>query len=116
MNSCLKLSATLLLMVGMDVPSFSQTPSYMIIEKLPIVEWSKKEKGANLSEQEKLERLKMLPKGDRVEFIDYYEDLEEDTSYWELSLSGLYYLDLDFDGDLDLLYSAQNGSMRKSVV
>lgn len=82
------------------------TPAYIIIEKRPLVNWSKKEKGADLSDQEKLDRLKMLPTGERVEFERDYDEETDETFYFELSLYGLTFLDLDFDGDLDLLYSS----------
>lgn len=95
--------------------SYGQTPTYVIIEKLPQTEWSKKEKGADLSNQEKLNLLKQLPEGERVEFEMDYDEETKETTYWELSPYGLYYLDLDFDGDLDLLYSAQNGTMSQTA-
>lgn len=96
------------------VNSFSQSPAYLIIEKLPLVDWSGNEKGADLTNQERLEHLKILPDGERIEFVMDYDE-EEDTTYWEFEPSGLYYLDLDFDGDLDLLYSATNGTMRQTA-
>lgn len=105
----------LIFLMGLSCASYSQTPSYLIIEKLPQTVWSKMEKGADLSNQEKMNLLKKLPDGKRVEFeLDYDEETKE-TTYWEYSPSGLYFLDLDFDGDLDLLYSAQNGSMMQTA-
>ncbi|MGL1886906.1 MAG: hypothetical protein OCD76_10350 [Reichenbachiella sp.] len=85
-----------------------------VFDSIPRTSWSGKEKGEILSEQKKLAFLEKLPKGERVEFIMDYDEHGGDTTYWELSLHGLYCLDLDFDGDLDLLYTGQNGSMMQS--
>ena len=92
----------------------STTP-HKIIEDLPLAKWSSKNKNTNFSDQEKMELLKMLPKGERIEFIMDYDEEYGDTTYWELSTYGLYFIDLDFDGDLDLLYSGQNGSMAQTA-
>ncbi len=114
MNYYLKLLTAILCMMGVALTSFGQTPSYLIVEKLPIVEWTKQENAAKLSDEEKLEMLKMLPEGDRVEFIYEEGQTAEETEYLELNVYGLKYLDLDFDGDLDLLYtSLANGGMRQ---
>jgi len=86
--------------------SYAQAPSYLIVEKLPLTSWSGLEKGVDLSDQVKQNLLKMLPEGERIEFeMDYDEETGEIT-YFELSFYGLKFLDLDFDGDLDLLYSS----------
>ncbi|QSE98065.1 hypothetical protein [Fulvivirga lutea] len=60
-----------------------------------------------LTDEEKWEKLHALPKGDSVQFI-YSED-EDETQYYPLNMYGLYYLDIDGDDDLDLIYSGQNG-------
>jgi len=94
------------------VVSYAQTPAYITVEKLPLTDWSNQVKGAKLSDTEKLELLKMLPEGNRVEFIYEEGDTPDETSYYELDLYGLKFLDLDFDGDLDLLYSSiRSGGM-----
>lgn len=85
-----------------------------IIENLPLAKWSSKIKNVKFSDQEKMELLKMLPKGERVEFVMDYDEEGGDTTYWEFSTFGLSFIDLDFDGDLDLLYSGQNGSMAQT--
>jgi hypothetical protein len=94
--------------------SFSQSSSGMVIKDLPLLKGSVKKKITHKSEKEKMKLLKMLPKEERLEFImDIVED-GGDTSYYEFSLGGLYFMDLDFDGDLDLLYSGQSGTMMQT--
>ena len=113
MNTKKQLIITCCFLLGASI-GFTQTPAHMIIEKLPQTEWSKKERGANLSDEEKLEMLKMLPKGERIEFEMGYDEETEGTEYLELNLYGLKFLDLDFDGDLDHLYvSTRNGGGRQ---
>lgn len=85
-----------------------------IIEDLPLAKWSGEKANTNFSDQEKRELLKMLPKGERIEFVMDYNEEDDETTYWKLSTYGLYFIDLDFDGDLDLLYSGQNGSMAQT--
>ncbi len=80
------------------------------IDKLPKEKWSKKEKGEDMPDAEKIELLSMLPKGERIEFIDYSTSEENDTTYLEFNAAYITYLDLDFDGDLDLLYSGIDGT------
>jgi hypothetical protein len=103
------------LVLAMSFSSSGQTPAYLKIEKLPLQGWSKQYRGETLSDKEKLERLNMLPTGERIEFESDYDEETDETYYYELSVSGLHYIDLDFDGDLDLLYSAQNGNMTQSA-
>ncbi len=98
----LKLSTVMLLLW---CACYAQTPAYITIEKLPQTEWSNQVKGAKLSDTEKLELLKMLPKGERVEFVQKEGESSEETEYISISLHGLDFFDLDFDGDLDLLYT-----------
>jgi len=116
-NSSINIRKTGILILVLIVSFFShgQTPSYKIIEKLPVVSWSKTEKGADLSDKEKLDLLKMLPAGERIEFEMGFDEETNETTYWEFNIQGLYYLDLDYDGDLDLLYSAQNGAMMQTA-
>lgn len=112
----MKLKQTVfLIVIGLTTVAYCQTPAYQVIEKLPTAEWSKEEKGANLTNEEKRRLLKMLPTGERIEFEMGYDEETKETTYWEFNPLGLYYLDLDFDGDLDLLYSAQNGSMMQTA-
>jgi hypothetical protein len=80
--------------------------------KLPKEKWSGKWQPAKLTEKQKLERLSLLPVGDSVQFeLPYYDSLNttSDSKYFPLNLGGLYFLDLDFDGDLDLVYSGSSG-------
>jgi hypothetical protein len=89
----------------------AKSQSYRIIEKLPKTIWSGKEKGAILNELEKEAFLAKLPKGEKLPFIMEYE--EGDTIYWDSNSGRSYFIDLDFDGDLDLLYTGVNGGMRQ---
>lgn len=108
----IKWFSSFVLVIGTGYGLLAQSPTFLIIEKLPYTEWSKQEKGANLSDEEKLEMLTMLPKGERVEFVYEEGETPEETTYYELNLYGLKFLDLDFDGDLDLLYSSlRSGGM-----
>lgn len=67
----------------------------------------------DFSDEQKLDLLKSLPEGDSVQFEDPYvsDDDEDIRRYYPLSLSGLRFLDLDSDGDLDILYSGMSGNM-----
>ncbi|MTI39545.1 hypothetical protein [Fulvivirga lutimaris] len=84
-----------------------------MLPNLPLVEWSGKWKESALPDNEKLDLLSLLPDGDSVQFeLETYDPLtaeEGDIRYFPFELSGLHYLDLDFDGDLDLIYDGQSG-------
>ena len=65
---------------------------------------------SNLTDKEKISLLSMLPAGDSVQFeMPNYDDEDSVPRYFPLNTFGLHYKDLDFDGDLDLIYSAQSG-------
>ncbi len=113
-NRLLILFAVAQLLIVFESKSQAPASAMKIFEGLPLTEWSGKENGVSFSEQEIIERLKMLPKGERVEFVMDYSEEGGDTTYWSLSVGGIYYIDLDFDGDLDLLYSGQNGTMAQT--
>ena len=121
MNSYLSLYRSLFLTVGVCLLStvivFSQNTimPVHVFDKLTRTEWSGKENGAIQSEEEKLKFLELLPEGEKVDFIMDYSEEGGDTTYWEFQLKGLYSIDLDFDGDLDLLYSGVNGNMRQTA-
>jgi hypothetical protein len=83
-----------------------------IFTKLPKEKWSGKWQTAKLTDKQKLERLSLLPAGDSVQFeLPYYDSLNttNDNRYFPLNLKGLNFLDLDFDGDLDLVYNGSSG-------
>ncbi len=83
-----------------------------IFTKLPKEKWSGKWQTTKLTDKQKLERLSLLPVGDSVQFeLPYYDSLNttNDSKYFPLNLAGLHFLDLDFDGDLDLVYSGSSG-------
>lgn len=80
--------------------------------QLPLAEWSGEWRSSDLTDQEKLERLSLLPQGDSVQFElpDYDPENDYgDPRYFPFNIYGLHYFDLDFDGDLDMIYSGQSG-------
>ena len=82
-----------------------------IINELIKVPWSGTELKANLTDEEKVNMLSMLPDGDSVQFENpYYEAEYSDSKYFPLDTFGLIYKDLNFDGFPDLIYSARSGS------
>lgn len=91
----------------------SQTAAQMseVVRKMPKTEWSNPSMGTELSEKRKMELLTLLPKGDSVqfEFPDYDPHEVDMNRYFGLDTTGLHYIDLDSDGDLDLLYSGTSG-------
>jgi len=81
---------------------------------MPKAPWSNSLRTNELNDEEKLSILALLPAGESVlfEMPDYgfeEDSLDVEVRYFDLDISGLYYLDLDDDGDLDLIYSGQNG-------
>lgn len=106
----------LLFLFQLSIPqrSFSQASSGLLIKDLKLKKGSVKNKVSQASEKEKMKLLKMLPEGERIEFVMEYNENEGDTLYYPFSTMGLYFLDLDFDGDLDLLYSGQGGTMMRT--
>uniref|UniRef100_UPI00404A4098 hypothetical protein n=1 Tax=Fulvivirga sp. TaxID=1931237 RepID=UPI00404A4098 len=84
-----------------------------MLPNIPLVEWSGKWREPALPDNEKLELLSLLPDGDSVQFeLETYDPLtaeDGDIRYFPFEISGLHYLDLDFDGDLDMLYDGQSG-------
>jgi len=84
--------------------AFAQMSS--IIRELPKLPNQENQLVKPLSIPEKKAMLALV-EGDSVQFIrDYRED--EKHNYYPLNMEGLHFLDLDSDGDLDLLYSGQN--------
>jgi len=94
---------------------FAQNPP-LTIEKLPKVSWSKQYKDDQKADSEKEALLQFLLKdGERIEFeIGGYPD-SESTLYYALSLYSVLFIDLDFDGDLDLLYYGRSGSLSQTA-
>ena len=92
----------------------SQNPA-QIVDKLPKVTWSKKFLELQKTDAEKLAILQFLVKdGERIEFIDQFNSNDETQNYYELSLYGVLFIDLDFDGDWDLLYHGRDGSLNQT--
>ena len=105
------ISLTTLLILFNTPASWAQMSR--MLANLPLVEWSGKWKEAALTDDEKLDLLALIAEGDSVQFeLETYDPLtaeEGDIRYFPFELSGLHYLDLDFDGDLDMLYDGQSG-------
>jgi len=77
------------------------------------INWSTME--ASLSDEEKIELLSHLPAGETIAFEDANYDPEDDAGkYYDLDTAGLHYLDLDSDGDLDLIYQSLSGNMGRT--
>lgn len=111
--SNMKFFVAIISLLVLSLNAFNQ--SIHVINSIPLCNWSGIEKGADLSDEEKLAMLKMLPPSERIEFVmDSWHD-EDAVEYWSLDTSGLVYIDLDFDGDLDLLYSGINGNMMQTA-
>jgi len=62
---------------------------------------------------ERMEVLQTLIEPDSIRYYLSYNHLPEDEAdvYFELDTFGIHVLDLDLDGDLDFIYSAQSGPM-----
>jgi hypothetical protein len=99
----------LFLVIVIGVESYGQMAA--TFAKLPLAKWSGEWKSFELSDKEKMDRLAFLPEGDSVQFeLPNYSSQEEDEPlYFPFNIYGLHYFDLDFDGDLDMVYSGQSG-------
>lgn len=86
-----------------------------IIDKLPIEAWSRTYKGEVLNVERKMELLALLPSNEKIEFVMNSDWHNDELMYFDLDTSGLIYMDLDFDGDLDLLYSSVNAAMMQTA-
>jgi len=92
----------------------SQNPA-QIVDKLSKVTWSKKYIEFQKTDSEKLAILQFLLKeGERIEFVDSFNSNDVTKNYYKLSLYGVLFIDLDFDGDWDLLYHGRDGSLNQT--
>ena len=93
---------------------YAQKPA-QIVDKLPKVTWSKKYLELQKTDSEKEAILQFsLKEGERIEFVDLFNSNDEKQNYYELSLYGVLFIDLDFDGDWDLLYHGRDGSLNQT--
>ncbi len=61
---------------------------------------------AKLTDKDKIALLNKLPEEDTLEFMDHMVG-----DLYPLDTAGLHYIDLDQDGDLDLVYASYSGTM-----
>jgi len=87
------------------VPTLSSGQIFKSLEKRYEEPFRWAEIQVPMADEEKIEWLSRLNEEDTLEFIDYNGEL------FPLDTSGLHYLDLDMDNDLDLIYQTYYGGM-----
>jgi hypothetical protein len=95
----------LLTTLFLTIPILGYGQIFKSLEKRYLEPFRWAEIEVSMSDAEKIELLSRLNKKDTLEFIDYNGEL------FPLDTSGLHYLDLDLDNDLDLIYQTYYGGM-----
>lgn len=105
------ISISLIIFVMLFPISLSGQTHY-IIQELPLVQNNLKGKLSSFTIDEKIKMLSLLPENEKIEFEFPTGSLyDEETEYFPLDTFGLNYIDLNFDGRSDLIYSSQSGNM-----
>jgi len=86
-------------------PLLGKGQIFKSLEKRYLEPFKWEEFEVQMSDEEKIKWLSYLHEDDTIEFLDYNEEL------FPLDTSGLHFLDLDMDNDLDLIYQTYYGGM-----
>lgn len=108
----MRIKTYLFFIVYISVHTLSQAQMAKHIAQLQGVPWDKDKLIVSLTDQEKMERLKLLPSGDSIQFINPSYDPEyDDSRFYPLDTAGLRFVDLNGDEKPDLLYTGRSGNM-----